>query len=409
MGGLRRSADCVPPGITASEPQSLTASQSYSLTVLLPSPLPPSHLATRLSFFAAGFGASCWAPLVPYAKARLQIDDGRLGLLLLCIGIGSVAVMPATGGLVARLGSRAVILAGGFGFCLAIPFLAIASDVQLMAAALLLFGASLGAMDVAMNIHAVEVERVASRPLMSGFHGLFSIGGFAGSGTVTLLLASGVSLAAASVVSLLVVAASVIVASPRFLETRAATSSPFFVWPRGLVLLLGALAFVSFLVEGAILDWSALLLTRHHAFDAAHGGVAYALFSIAMTVGRLTGDRVVAHLGARRVMVFGGLLTAVGLLTVLPGVLPGFALGGFLLIGIGASNIVPVLFSAAGRQTAMPSGLAIAAMTAIGYAGILAGPAVIGFVAQATSLPIAFVLLATLMLTVPLCARAVTK
>lgn len=370
---------------------------------------PASRLATRLAFFTAGFGAACWAPLVPYAKARLAVDDGTLGLLLLCIGVGSVIVMPITGGLVARLGSRTIIMAGGVGFCLTLPVLALTASTPLLATALLLFGASLGAMDVAMNIHAVEVERGSPRPLMSGFHALFSVGGFVGAGGFTALLASGAPPAGAAAAGVIAIIATLIVAFPRFLETRLGPSAPFFVRPRGLVLLLGMLAFVSFLVEGAVLDWSALLLTRHQGFLAAQGGIAYALFSAAMTVGRLTGDRVVARLGAGRVLVLSGLMTSAGLVAVVPEQQPWLALAGFVLIGIGAANIVPVLFSAAGRQTAMPSGLAIAAMTTIGYSGILTGPAAIGFVAHASSLPTALALLAVLMLLVPLCARVVTK
>jgi MFS family permease len=367
---------------------------------------PATRLATRLSFFAAGFGASCWAPLVPYAKSRLAIDDGTLGLLLLCLGIGSVLIMPATGGLVGRFGSRAVILAGGVGYAMALPALAVGSSVALVAAALLLFGASLGAMDVAMNIHAVEVERGSARPLMSAFHGLFSFGGIAGAGSITALLASGLSLGAAAIGGVTVVVIALAVAAPRYLETRIGHAAPFFVRPRGLVLLLGALAFVAFLVEGAILDWSALLMTGQERMPAALAGLAYAVFSVAMTVGRLTGDRIVSVLGGRLVLVLGGLLTAAGLIVVLLARWPVAALGGFLVVGLGASNIVPVLFSAAGRQSAMPSGLAIASMTAIGYAGILAGPAAMGFVAEAWSLPTAFAMLAVLMMAVPLCARS---
>jgi len=369
---------------------------------------PATRLATRLSFFAAGFGASCWAPLVPFAKVRLGVDDGLLGLLLLCLGIGSVLIMPITGGLVGRVGSRTVILAGGVGFCLALPVLALGTTTISIALALLLFGAALGAMDVAMNIHAVEVERGSRVPLMSGFHAMFSLGGVAGAGSITALLAAGLPLGGAVVVGILVVLLALGVAAPRYLETRLGRTAPFFVRPRGIVLLLGLLAFVAFLVEGAILDWSALLLTRHQAVAAAYGGVAYAVFSIAMTAGRLTGDHVVARLGGRRVLELGGGLTAAGLGIVLTTPWLPVVLVGFALVGIGASNIVPVLFTQAGRQTVMPSGLAIASMTAIGYAGILAGPAAIGFVAQASSLPAAFLLLAALILLVPLCARPAT-
>jgi predicted MFS family arabinose efflux permease len=370
---------------------------------------PATRLATRLSFFAAGIGAACWAPLVPYAKTRLAIDDGTLGLLLLCLGIGSVLIMPITGGLVARVGSRAVILAGGVGYAAALPGLAIGTNVAVVAAALLLFGAALGAMDVAMNIHAVEVERGSREPLMSGFHALFSLGGVVGAGGISAMLAAGTSLGSAATAGVMVVIASLAVAAPRYLETRLGGTAPFFVRPRGVVLLLGALAFVAFLVEGAILDWSALLMTTHQDVAPAEAGLAYAVFSVAMTIGRFSGDRVVAALGGRRVLVLGGLITTAGLILVLEATHPRVALAGFLLVGLGASNVVPVLFSQAGRQTTMPSGLAIAAMTAIGYAGILAGPAAMGFVADALSLPAAFAMLAGLMLLVPLCAKPATR
>src|ERR1700677_3433693 len=152
-----------------------------------------AKLATRLCFVAAGFGVACWAPLVPFAKSRLGIGDGTLGVLLLCLGAGSVAAMPITGILATRIGSKPIILAGGFGMALFLPFLVVMDHPASLAAALLMFGASLGSLDVAMNLHAVEVERALSRPLMSGFHALFSIGGFAGSGFMTLMLSSHIS------------------------------------------------------------------------------------------------------------------------------------------------------------------------------------------------------------------------
>jgi MFS family permease len=123
-----------------------------------------SSLATRLSFAAAGFGVACWAPLVPFAKARLVIGDGTLGFLLLCLGAGSVAAMPITGILATKFGSKPIILAGGYGVSLFLPLLAVMDRPASLAAALMVFGASLGSLDVAMNLHAVEVERALSRP-----------------------------------------------------------------------------------------------------------------------------------------------------------------------------------------------------------------------------------------------------
>lgn len=369
-----------------------------------------SRLATRLCFLAGGFAMACWAPLVPFAKLRLGLDEAGLGLILLALGGGSLIAMPLAGAVLARRGCRAVILVSGLGLVLSLPVLALAGTTPLLALGLALFGASLGSLDVAMNVHAVLVERQAERPLMSGFHGLFSVGGFAGAAAMTALLAAGLSPGLSTVLAAAATAALVLPALPRLLpDRRAEEGAPLLVWPHGLVILLGGLAFACFLTEGAILDWSALFLTQERGLDPAQGGVGYALFALAMTAGRLTGDRVVAALGDLRVLVWGGLAAAAGfaLLVLVPSPLAGLA--GLALVGLGASNLVPVLFSAAGRQHAMPVSLAIAAMSSLGYAGILAGPALLGFVAKGLGLTVAFAVLGVLMLTLPLAARRVTR
>lgn len=363
---------------------------------------PSTRLATRLSFFVAGFAMACWAPLVPYAKTRLGADDGVFGLFLLCIGIGSIIAMPLTGALVARIGSRLPILVGGASMSVLLPVLAIAPNGPVLAGALLLFGASLGMIDIAMNVHAIEVEQAAPEPLMSGFHGMFSLGGLVGAGGITALLASGVSPLAAALTGTVISVVALVIATSRLLRSRPDRSDPMFALPRGIVILIGALAFAAFLTEGALLDWSALLLTGSLGLAVAQGGIGYTLFLVAMTVGRLTGDRVVSRLGGTRVLLWGGLLVVAGFAWLLLVSVTLVALGGFLLIGFGAANLVPVLFSAAGRQHAMPQALAIASITTMGYAGILVGPALIGFIADASSLWSAFAMLGLLMLSLPL-------
>jgi predicted MFS family arabinose efflux permease len=367
-----------------------------------------TRLAARLAFFVAGFVMACWAPLVPFAKTNIGADEGQLGLLLLCLGLGSIIAMPLTGWISAQVGSKPMILTGGLGLVLVLPLLPVIDSPLLLGAALLLFGASLGTIDVAMNVHAVEVEKAAATPLMSGFHAMFSVGGFAGAGGITFLLSQGASPLASALCGSALALGAILLAWPRLLRVQGG-EPPAFVAPRGIVLLLAALAGLTFLVEGAILDWSALLLLGRNLVDPAQGGLGYMLFSVAMTVGRLTGDRVVGALGDRRVLVWSGLLTVTGFVLLLSVDWTAGALLGFVLIGLGASNIVPVLFSRAGRQTVMPAGLAVAAVTTTGYAGILAGPAAMGFVSQMTSLTWAFWMLAALMLLVPVLARSATK
>jgi predicted MFS family arabinose efflux permease len=365
------------------------------------------RLSTRLAFLAAGLAISAWAPLVPLAKLRLGVDEAELGLLLLCLGAGSLLAMPVTSALAARFGCRRIILWAGALICVLLPALAFAPSPTLLAVALFAFGASIGALDVAMNIQAVIVERDSGEVLMSGFHGLFSVGGFIGAGMMVLLLWSGVDAVASSAAVALLVALSLCIAAAGLLpdaETRE-PGAPLFVVPHGAVIFIGALCFLCFLAEGAMLDWSALLLTDGAGMDAGQSGMGYAAFAIAMTVGRLTGDKVVSALGGKRVLFLGGVCAAAGFFCAVLAPSGAVALAGFVLVGLGASNIVPILFTAAGNQGAMPPGLAIGAITTLGYAGMLAGPALIGFVAHAASLNLAFAGLGCAMLLIAVTAR----
>ena len=368
------------------------------------------RVSTRLAFLAAGMAMSAWAPLVPFAKERMGLEQAELGMLLLCLGVGSLVAMPLTGIFASRFGCRLVILLSGLLTCLTLPLLALVPSPILLAIVLFAFGASIGTLDVSMNIQAVIVEKNQGGSLMSGFHGLFSVGGFVGAGTMTFLLWGGLGILWSSVIVAGLVAIALLIANPNLLRNPEATErdGPLFVLPHGTVIFIGILCFIIFLAEGAMLDWSALLLTSG-GLSAAQGGLGYAAFSVAMTVGRLTGDKVVTRFGGKRVMFIGGLFAAAGFFVAVFSPNPFVALLGFVLIGLGASNIVPILFTAAGRQKDMPSGLAISAVTTIGYAGILAGPALIGFVAHASSLHMAFAGLGCAMLLITASASRATR
>ena len=368
---------------------------------------PTTRLATRLAFFVAGFAVSCWAPLVPYAKDRLAVDERMLGILLLCLGIGSLLAMFLTGMLSARFGTRPVILASGLGLCATLPFLALTTTPFTLGLTLLFFGASLGSLDVAVNIHAVEVERDAGQPLMSGFHAQYSLGGFAGATFITLLLSAGLGPVACVTIASALMLGMIFVASPRLLRTKAADGEPHFALPRGVVLVLAMLAAICFLAEGAVLDWSALLITGNGLVAVEQGGIGFVLFSIAMTLMRFCGDALTARIGDRPTLIWGGLIAIGGFAVLLVAPVAAIAMAGFVLIGLGAANIVPVLFRRAGSQKVMPPGLAIAAITTMGYAGILLGPAAIGFVAKHVGLTAAFWMIPVILLMVPLCSGCV--
>lgn len=349
-----------------------------------------------------------WAPLVPLVKARLRLDEGQLGALLLCLGLGSVIGMPLSGGFAARFGCRRVILVAGILGCTALPFLAMAGSPLALAAGLLLFGAGLGTIDVVMNIQAVIVERASGRPMMSGFHGLYSVGGIVGAGGMTGFLALGLTPFVATIIVFALAALLLVGFRSGFLPYATDEESPAFAFPRGPVLLLGALCFILFLAEGSVLDWSGVLLNVDRGMDKVRSGLGYVAFATTMTIGRLAGDAIVQKLGAPRILLFGGLCAATGF--ALAALVPAWSVAilGFALVGVGASNVVPVLFSAAGRQKAMPENLAIAAVTTLGYAGILAGPALIGFLARASTLPLALLAVSVLLVVVASCARSAT-
>ena len=368
----------------------------------------PARLATRLAFFTAGFVMASCAPLFPFIKHNVGADESQFGLLLFCFGLGSIIAMPLTGLVAARYGPRSMVLLGGLGLIIFLPPLAIAETPFILGFLLFLFGASLGTIDVAMNIHGVAVESQEKRSLMSNFHAQFSIGGLCGAGLMTLLLSVGVSLIMTAVIGAAVALLTMLLAIPRLLRVSVAEQNSF-VFPHGIVLLLGLLAAIAFLVEGAVLDWGALLIIDRQLTAPQNAGVGYILFSAAMVIARLTGDRIVAVLGEFWVLTLGGIITILGIATVLLAALPLVSLVGFVLIGLGSANLVPIFFSAAGRQKVMPASLAVASVTTTAYAGVLIGPAMIGFTADLTSLPVAFWLLALLIAFIPFTAYLVAK
>ena len=361
--------------------------------------------STRLLFLLAGFSAAAWASLVPVAKAATGVNEGQLGLVLLCLGIGSLLAMPVSGVVSTRHGCRKVLMVCGVALCACLPLLASVQNVFTLAAALFFFGAMIGTFDCVMNIPAVIVERDSKRPLMSGFHGFYSLGGLLGAATTSTIMDLGVSpFATVSAIALAGVLLLMLIRR-HVLPYGNPAEGPPFALPRGEVLFLGMLCMTVFLVEGSMMDWSAVMLTENHGMPVAQAGYGFAAFSLTMTFGRLTGDRIVARVGRRSVVTVGGLLAMGGILlaTLVP--LWQAALLGYAMVGLGCSNIVPVLFTAVGRQTSMPQSVAVPAMSTLGYAGVLAGPAAIGFIAHHSSLPMAFLLVAALMLFVAISGR----
>ncbi|TYL41645.1 MFS transporter [Dickeya sp. ws52] len=363
--------------------------------------------ATRVMFFLAGFATAVWAALVPFARLNTGVDDGTLGLLLLCLGGGALVAMPLTGVLTTRFGCRKVIALAILLFSLILPWLAVIPNTALLALALLMFGIGVGTTDCAMNVQAILVEKAAGKAMMSGFHGFYSIGGIIGAGAMSGMMSLGLSPLAACLLSVITVMVLLLTHLSGLLTYANPSEGAAFAIPRGAVLMLGLICFAVFLAEGAVLDWSAVFLIEHRGMAEAQGALGFACFAAAMTLGRLTGDRVVTTLGSQPVVMLGAGLAVAGLILVVWVPYWSAALLGYALIGLGCSNIVPIMFSAIGRQTSMSQAAAVPAVTTLGYLGILAGPASIGFIAQHSSLSSAFLVVAALLTLVGLSAKAV--
>jgi len=372
--------------------------------MMVSSPRVQQH-STRAVFFIFGFALAAWAPIIPFVKARAGLDAAFLGMVLLCLGTGSLIAMPVAGALAARHGCRKVLIATALLICATLPALSLVESTWLLAGTLFCFGAVLGAMDCTMNMQAVMVERDSAKAMMSGFHGFYSIGAFAGAAAVTALLSTGAAPWFACLAVVAVILGLFGLFSRHWRTDRVSQDAPIFAVPKGVVLFIGALCLIVFLAEGSMLDWSAVFLHEQRGVAVSHAGLGFAVFSLTMTVTRLLGDGLVQRLGRVRTVAIGGVCAFAGFL--MASLVPAWeaALPGYVLVGLGCANIVPVLFSLAGRQKDMPENLAIPAVTTMGYAGVLAGPALIGFVAHSTSLMTAFTAVAISMLLVATSAR----
>ncbi|WP_374450069.1 MFS transporter, partial [Stella sp.] len=352
--------------------------------------------ATALVFFANGAGFGVWAAHIPLLKAGLGLSESELGMALLALAAGAVATMPATGRAIQRLGGVPTVatLALAFAGLLALPPLA--PGLGWLMLACLAFGAANGGLDVAMNTHAAAVERAWRRPIMSSFHAFYSLGGLAGATAAGSAAAAGATPAAGMGGAALVLTALAAGAVP-FLRLPRPAGPPapaVAVPPRGPVLRLGLLALLGFLAEGSLVDWCAVYMVETVGTGPAAGAAAYAAFSLAMTGGRLAGDRIAGRFGAAPTLAVSAGLAASGLGAAVALPHPVAAPVAFGLAGLGLANVVPLLFGAAARIPGVAPGAAVAMVAVFGYGGALAGPPLVGFAAEWTSLRLALVGLA---------------
>jgi len=367
-----------------------------------------ARMAVTAVFFVTGAGLGVWAAYIPLLKAGLALNDAELGLVLLGMGLGAIASMPLAGFLAHRYGPTRVtaLAAPAYAATLALPPFA-PSQLSLAACAFLI-GLSIGVCDIAMNVHAGAVERAFGRPIMSSIHAFFSVGGLCGGAAAAGLIWLGVGAAPGMPLAALTLAAVALIAAFGLAlpEPEAFGEGPAFRLPNAAVIGLGALALCSFICEGAMMEWSAVFLRDAAGAPLAIAASGYAAFSAAMTLGRLVGDRAVAALGAARAVQASGAVAALALLLVVAAPNAWIAYAGLALAGLGFANVVPALFSAAGRVPGVAPAAALSMIATVGYAGGLAGPPAIGFVSHAFGLRAGFLILVAAAAIVALGARA---
>lgn len=366
-------------------------------------------LATRIGFLIAGLGLSVWAPMVPFVRQRIVMNDATFGLLLLSIGLGSLCCMPLTARLASHLGIRRTATLSMLLLLIALAGIAFGQTVPTMMLALFCFGGSMGVLDIVLNIQGLAVENHASKRMMSNFHGMFSLGTIVGALFVSLLLMAGLAPSHSLLLAMGLMVALFVFAQRGFLAERTRSESSGWRWPGRWILLVGLLCFVVYLAEGAILDWGALYLLQYSELPVARTGLGYVAFASAVTLGRFFGDALSNLLGTVRILALGGLLAAAGIALGLFFPHWSTTLAGYALCGLGCANISPVAISSLGRQSRMPAHQAVTIATTIGFSGVLAGPALIGAVAQHSSLVHAFAMVAAGLMFIALISPALRR
>lgn len=371
----------------------------------------PARLAVAAIFFLNGMALANWFARIPDVKQQLELSDQTLGLVLLFAAVGALLAQPTVGWLIGRVGSRRMTTLMLVAFTLSVILPGVAWNVPTLMGALFVLGACNGGLDVSMNAQAALVEQRYDRPIMSSFHGLWSVGGLVGAALGGLLATQGVAVRA-HLVGVAIVATIIAVVLTRWLVVDASEqreAGPSFALPPRALLLLGLIAFGVLFCEGAIADWSAIYLRESLHSSPGVAASGFAVFSLLMAAGRLTGDALALRLGPAWVVRGGGALVALGIGLATLSDVSIIAIVGFGLVGAGLACSFPLILSAAARTPGVAASTAIAAMATLGYTGFLVGPPLIGTLAEALSLRTALGLLGVVGALVALLGGAVGR
>lgn len=356
------------------------------------------RIAVSAFFFLAGLTMASWASRIPDIKEKLELSEAGLGAVLFALPVGQLLSLPLAGFLIQKFSSRNIVIAAAVMLPLALLSLAVTASVTQLVAALILFGVFANLINISMNTQAVGVEKMYGRSIMASFHGLWSLAGFTGAALgsffVSAQIAPVMHFAIICAITALIILGAYKFTLPSQYDEK--TSQPMWVKPDKSILTLGIIALCCMICEGAMADWSGVYFQKVVESPAAFTTTGYVAFMATMATGRFFGDALVTKFGVKRILQISGVLIASGLLTMITLPYTASAIAGCLLVGIGVSCVVPVAFGLAGKSKTMSPSLALAAVSTIGFLGFLAGPPLIGFIAQITNLQWSFAAIAAL-------------
>ena len=352
------------------------------------------RIAVGAMFFMAGLSFSSWASRIATVQQDMGLSDAALGAVLFSLPVGLMCSLPFSGWIITKIGSRKLLISALLVYSVALVTLGLAQNPFQLIICLICFGFSSNAVNISVNTQAVITEGLYQRPILASFHGLWSLAGFAGAGVGTFMIANHVAPYRHFLLMMVVIMIGVIIAARYLKDDKVANAGPVFVMPDSSLIKLGVIAFCSMICEGAMFDWSVIYFKKVVLAPTALVGVGFTAFMLTMAGGRFFADKFAHRYGLKRTLQVSGTLTATGLLIAVAFPYLYTAIAGFLLVGVGVSSVVPMVFSAAGKSKTMQPGVALAAVSTIGFLGFLVGPPIIGFIAGLATLRASFILIA---------------
>jgi len=389
----------------------MPATKSLIETNLISQNARAHRIAVSAFFFMHGLCFSSWASRIPDIQARLGLSESGLGAVLFALPVGFFMALPMSGWLIDKFGSRTVVIPSAVLYSVSLACIGASPDRLLLVISLLTFGLAANLLNISINTQAVIVEGLYRKKILAAFHGVWSVAGFAGAAIGTFMIGRAV-LPLNHFIFIGITLVFIISASSFYLvrnEERVEVSRAIFVMPDKSLIILGMIAFCSMMVEGAMFDWSGVYFIKVVAADKELAGAGYTSFMIAMASMRFLADGLSNRYGLKSVLQASGVLATVGLLiaVLFPQVMP--SLFGFLLIGLGVSSVVPMVYSAAGKSKTMSAGTAITAVSSLGFLGFLIGPPTMGFIAEAFGLRISFFALSVMSIAVVVFSSLMSK